>query len=299
MMIFGDNDFQFSVDTNWGDLPEGFEFHQVAGVAVDSDDQVYLFNRSSHQVMVFARNGNFVRTWDKKFAGPHGMLIGDDGNLFFVDRDDHVIYKYNKNQELLLTLGVVGTPSATGYSSDQEGFLVKNAGGPFNLPTGIAVNSEGEMFISDGYGNCRVHKYSSSGLLLTSWGEPGTKNPLQFNLPHGITIDSKNRVLVCDRENHRIQIFDQNGEFETMWSGFRQPTDITEGPGGEFYISELQHRLTIVDAKGKILTQWGGESSRDVGMFVAPHSVAVDSFGDIYVGEVLEGKRIQKFIRKR
>ncbi len=84
-----------------------------------------------------------------------------------------------------------------------------------------------------------------------------------------------------------------------MWSGFRQPTDITEGPGGEFYISELQHRLTIVDAKGKILTQWGGESSRDVGMFVAPHSVAVDSFGDIYVGEVLEGKRIQKFIRKR
>ena len=298
-MIFGDNDFQFQVDINWGDLPEGFEFHQVAGVAVNSDDQVYLFNRSSHQIMVFARNGDFIRTWDQEFAGPHGMLIGDDGHLYFVDRDDHAIYKYNQNQELLLTLGVVGTPSATGYSSDQEGFLVKNAAGPFNLPTGIAVNSDGEMFISDGYGNCRVHKYSPSGLLLTSWGEPGTKNPLQFNLPHGITIDSKDRVLVCDRENHRIQIFDQNGEFETMWSGFRQPTDIAEGPGGEFYISELQHRLTIVDAKGKILTQWGGESSRDVGMFVAPHSVAVDSFGDIYVGEVLEGKRIQKFIRER
>ena len=298
-MIFGGNDFQFQVDTNWGDLPEGFEFHQVAGVAVNSDDQVYLFNRSSHQVMVFARNGDFIRAWDQEFAGPHGMLIGDDGNLYFVDRDDHVIYKYNQNQELLLTLGVVGIPSETGYSSDQAGFLVKNSAGPFNLPTGIAVNSAGEMFISDGYGNCRVHKYSPSGLLITSWGEPGTKNPLQFNLPHGITIDSKGRVLVCDRENHRIQIFDQNGEFETVWSGFRQPTDIAEGPGGEFYISELQHRLTIVDAKGKILTQWGGESSRDVGMFVAPHSVAVDSFGDIYVGEVLEGKRIQKFIRER
>jgi DNA-binding beta-propeller fold protein YncE len=122
-------------------------------------------------------------------------------------------------------------------------------------------------------------------------------NPGDFHLPHGIAIDHEGQVLVCDRENGRIQVFDQEGEFLSMWTGFKQPTDVKVGPEGEVYVPELGHRFSIVDSEGELLARWGGDSSHDAGQFVAPHGVAVDSHGDIYVGEVLQGQRVQKFIR--
>ena len=295
-MAYGSGQYTYDLDEGWGKLPEGYEFHQVAAVAVDRDDQAYLFNRSSHQVMVFDREGNFLRAWSQQFKGPHGIHIGGDGNIYLADRDSHVVLKYSPDERLLLTLGTRDQPSDTG---SKERFLVEKAGGPFNLPTGIAVNEDGEIFVSDGYGNCQVHKYSSTGALINSWGSPGTVNPGDFNLPHGIALDNDGRVLVCDRENHRIQIFDQEGEYLSMWTGFRQPCDVAVGPDGEAYVPELQHRFSIVETGGNLLARWGGESSHDPGEFVAPHGVAIDSRGDIYVGEVLEGRRVQKFIRRR
>ena len=294
-MTFGSGEYTYELAEGWGDLPGGYEFHQVAGVAVDKDDQVYLFNRSSHQLMIFDRQGGFVRAWDERFTNPHGIHIGADGNVYLADRDAHVVLKYSPEGKLLLTLGTKGHPSDTGAI---EGFMVEKAGEPFNLPTGVAVNEDGDIFVSDGYGNCRVHKYSADGALLASWGSPGKNNPSDFHLPHGVGIDNEGRLLVCDRENHRIQIFDQEGEFLAMWTGFRQPCDVTVGPNGEAYVPELGHRFSIVDGQGAVLARWGGESSRDPGRFVAPHGVAVDSHGDIYVGEVLEGRRVQKFVRQ-
>lgn len=285
----------YELDRGWGKLPQGYEFHQVAGVAVDRNDNVYVFNRSSHQLMVFDRDGNFLRAWDQKFSNPHGIRIGPDGNIYLVDRDAHVVHKYSPDQKLLLTLGTRNQPSDTGYTAQER--VVKRAAGPFNLPTNVAVNRRGEIFVSDGYGNARVHKYNSTGTLLASWGLPGSANPGDFNLPHGIGIDNDGRVLVCDRENHRVQLFDQEGEFLTMWTGFRQPCDLTIGPDGTVYVAELQHRVSILDKNGKVLARWGGEKSHEPGQFVAPHCVAVDSRGSVYVGEVLEGKRLQKFVR--
>ena len=295
-MTYGSGAYTYELAEGWGKLPEGYEFNQVAGVAVDKDDQVYLFNRSSHQLMVFDREGNFIRSWNEKFTNPHSIHIGPDGNIFLADRDAHVILKYSPDEKLLLTLGTRDSPSDTGYTLEDR--VVKRAAGPFNLPTGIATNDEGDIFIADGYGNARVHKYSSTGALITSWGAPGNANPVDFHLPHGIALDNEGRLLVCDRENHRIQAFDQEGEFLFMRRGFQQPTDVAVGPDGTIYVSELGHRLTIMDGDGKILARWGDESSHEPGQFVAPHGIAIDSHGDIYIGEVLQGQRIQKFIRQ-
>ena len=295
-MRYGSGDYQYELVDNWGDLPDGFEWHQVAGVAVDSNDNVYAYNRSAHQMMVFDRDGSFLSTWDETFAGPHGIHIGPDDCVYLADRDAHVISKYSLDGQLLLRLGT-GQPSETGYTSNAE--PVPNAAGPFNLPTGIAVTDEGDIFISDGYGNSRVHRYDATGSLILSWGLPGKVNPGDFHLPHGIGLDHDGNVLVCDRENGRIQVFDEDGEFLEIFTGFRQPTDLHVGPEGEIYVPELQGRLTIIDSDGEVLSQWGGERSHEPGEFWAPHGVAVDSHGDLYIGEVLEGQRLQKFARVR
>ncbi len=295
-MTYGSGDYQYELVEDWGDLPDGYEWHQVAGVAVDADDNVYAFNRSSHQMMVFDRNGSFRGTWDDTFAGPHGIHIGPDQCVYLADRDAHVVLKYSLDGKLLMRLGT-GRASDTGYESNAV--PVARAAGPFNLPTGIAVSDEGDIFISDGYGNSRIHRYTSTGSLYLSWGLPGKVNPGDFHLPHGIAIDHEGQVLVCDRENDRLQVFDQEGEFIEIFTGFRQPTDLHIGPEGEIYVPELQGRVTVIDSSGEILSQWGGERSHEAGLFWAPHGVAVDSHGDMYIGEVLEGRRLQKFARVR
>ena len=297
-MSYGSGDYTYELAEGWGQLPEGYEFNQVAGVAVDKDDQVYVFNRGRHQLMVFDRDGAFIKSWSQGFANPHGIHVGPDGNLYIVDRDAHVVLRYSPDERLTLTLGTPNRPSDTGYTMEQR--VVERAAEPFNLPAGVAVNEAGDIFVADGYGNARVHKYDSSGSLIVSWGEPGYRNPSDFHLPHGIAVDGAGSVLVCDRENHRIQLFDQElCEFNEMWSDFRQPTDVAVGPDGTVYVAELQHRISILDGDGNVLTRWGGERSREPGQFAAPHGIAVDSRGDIYVGEVGGGERIQKFVRRR
>lgn len=297
LLIVGNGSFSYRVDVGWGQLPNGYEFGEVAGVASDSHGKIHLFNRSEHPVQVFGSDGSFERSWGEGlFVNPHGITITSDDTYWLSDRDAHVVQKFSKEGKLLMTLGIRGVASDTGYSDAER--IVKKPGAPFNLPTKVALGSSGEIFVSDGYGNCRVHKFSAEGDHLLSWGCPGDK-PGQFNLPHSVWVDRFARVLVCDRENHRVQIFSSDGEYLSMWTGFRQPTDIYVDNDDIVYISELGDGVSILDLDGKLLSRWGGDRSHDPGQFWGAHGIWVCGRGDIYVSEVLKGRRVQKFVREK
>jgi len=201
----------------------------------------------------------------------------------------------------LQTIGTKGERSDTGVPEDDWSSAawkkVTHGGGPFNLPTDIAFAPNGEMFMTDGYGNARVHKFSADAKYLFSWGEPGTA-PGQFNLPHGVWIDRRGRVLVADRENDRVQIFDQDGKLLTVW-----PTELI-GPAF-FYVDDddvvyiPEHnggRISILTLDGERLARWG-----DGPVHRSCHGIWVDSHRDLYVvqpGEWGRARRVVKYVRQ-
>ena len=272
----------YDVVEGWGKLPGGWSFKQVAGVAVDSRDRVYVLNRGEHPVIVFSREGEFLASWGEGvFANPHGAYIDSDDNVFCVDNADHTVRKFTAEGELLMTIGTKGVPGEDGA--------------PFNRPTKAALAPDGELYVSDGYGNNRVHRYDSEGEHILSWGEAG-EGPGQFNLPHGVWYRD-GRVYVADRQNDRIQIFTPEGDYVEEWTGLIRPCDLYIDGDGLVYVPELRHRVSILNLDGELLARWGGEESRESGLFVAPHCAWTDSEGSLYVGEVLEGQRVQKFVR--
>jgi DNA-binding beta-propeller fold protein YncE len=286
--IVGEGKFTYEVAEGWGELPEGWIFTQVAGVAADSQDRVYVFNRGKHPVIIFDRDGKLLNSWGEGvFKTPHGIYIGPDDHIYLADCGNHTVRKFTSDGKLLMTLG----------TEDQPG----TNGSPFNRPTGVALSRSGEIYVSDGYGNRRVHKYSPDGKLLLSWGEEGNGIG-QFALPHGVFVDRQDRVYLADRENHRIQIFTPQAEFIAQWTDFREHKPCTIFIDGDdiVYVPELHQRMSILNLDGEVLARWGkDEPTHEAGQFFAPHTACTDSRGDLYVGEVLEGQRIQKFVRLR
>ncbi len=286
-MIFGQGTHQYTVQENWWTLPEGWEFGWVPAVAVDSQDRVYVYSRSEHPMVVFDREGNFINAWgDDILKDAHGIFIDADDNIYCTERDTHVMRKFTTDGELLMTLGTPDEPGAEGE--------------PFNKPTDFALGPDGEMYISDGYGNARIHKYSPDGELIKSWGQPGT-GPGEFDLPHCVRVDPRNRLMVADRENNRIQFFTLDGEYIEEWGDLLQPDTIYIDEEDLVYIAELGQRISIMTLDGEVISQWGSELGSTVpGEFLAcPHGIWLDSHGDIYVGEVQADARLQKFIRQR
>jgi DNA-binding beta-propeller fold protein YncE len=293
MTRYGSDKLQYEVVPDWAKVPEGWSFVDIGGIAVDGDDNVYVLSRSEFPVQVFDRDGNILRHWGEGFfKRAHGARIAPDGSIFCTDDGDHFVAKFSPTGELLMTLGRRGVPSDTGYRHTWDVFqstsTIDHAGPPFNRPTGIALTPNGDIFISDGYGNCRIHHFDASGTLLHSWGEVGGE-PGHFRLPHDIALDHRGRLLVPDRENSRIQLFSQAGALLGIWHDVIRPTGIGIDKDGLIYVSELCLRVSVFDEDGKLVTRWGNDSSvRDEALFLAPHTVAVDSHGDVYVGDVLK-----------
>ncbi|MFQ5997282.1 MAG: peptidyl-alpha-hydroxyglycine alpha-amidating lyase family protein [Dehalococcoidales bacterium] len=312
-MSYGSGKYTYELVDGWAKLPEGESFLDVCGLAVDSQDRVYILNRSAHPVMVFNREGNLLTTWGEGFfKRAHGSCIGPDGSVYCTDDGQHIVSKFTPQGKLLMTLGNKDQPSDTGFVHTPGMTMtaclptIKRSGPPFNRPTGVSISPSGDIYVSDGYGNARVHKFSADGSLLLSWGEPGDA-PGQFRLPHSIWVDKQERVWVPDRENGRIQIFNARGEFLNQWTELGRPTDIFIDEAGTVYVSELTQRVSIFDGDGKLLARWGSQGQdQETALFLAPHAIAVDSHGDIYVGEVAKtfakvdrGPRtVQKFARK-
>jgi NHL repeat len=295
---------RYEVVEGWEQLPPGYVHRDVAGVAVDGSDRVYLICRGDHPIIAYDRNGNFVGSWGEGLFTyrTHGITVAPDGTLFCTDDGNHTIRRFTPEGKLLMTLGTLDTPSDTGYDG-KDYMTITRPAGPFNRPTNIAVGPRGHLYVSDGYGNCRVHRFSPSGALERSWGEPGT-GPGQFYLPHGIAVAADGRVFVCDRESDRIQIFSPDGEYLAEWTDTQRPTHLVFDAEGRAYVSELwwhpgdisrRHgptrearpgRLSVYDRNGRVLARWGTPDATAPGSFAAPHGLAVDSRGDVYVSEV-------------
>lgn len=292
MVSLGSGSFTYEVSgKNWGNMPEDWTYKEATAVAVDSKDNVYVFNRGTHPMIVFDPGGNVVRTWgDGIFTNPHGVTIGPDDSVYCVDNFDHTVRKFTPDGKLLMTLGAENqhSPAMSGI--------------PFNEPTHLAVDSQtGELYVADGYANARVHKFSPDGRLLFSWGESGT-DPGQFNIVHNIVTDKEGWVYVADRENHRIQVFDSNGKYEAQWVNLSRAACIHVDHRsdqlvyvGEYYGGiqtnvagkRLGPRVSVLDLKGNVLARVGDLSYGDEpGRFYSPHGIAADSKGDIYVAEV-------------
>ena len=313
-MLYGCGQYTYELVDGWAKLPEGYSFcGDACGLAIDSRDQVYILNRSAHPIMVFDRGGKLLTSWGEGLFGrAHGAGIGPDGSIYCTDDTLHVVYKFTQEGKLLQTLGNKGEPSDSGYVKEWFDFFwsltaITRGAPPFNRPLGVALSSSGEIYVADGYGNSRVHKFAPDGTLLLSWGEPGPA-PGQFRTPHSIWVDRDDRVWVADRENNRIQIFNAQGKFLNQWDNLLRPQDIYIDDDGVVYVYELCLRMSIFSPDGKLLARWGNEGGEDKekALFVAPHAIAIDSHGDLYTAEVGRyyhqidrGPRtVQKFARR-
>ena len=318
LMAKGPHKIEYEVLEGWEKLPEGWSFVEVAGVGVDSQDRVYVFNRGEHPMIIFDKEGQFLTAWGEGvFANPHGIFIDRNDHIWCADNFDHTVRKFTTSGELLMTLGDTKHPSDTGFKLNES--PVCYAAGPFNMVTNAAMGPDGDLFVADGYGNSRVHRYAPEGILKTSWGKPGN-GPGEFNLPHSIVVDLSGRVFVADRENSRVQIFSSEGEFLDQWTWTNRPCDLFLDQQENLYIAELgwsvpmrksRHfdimemppvghdpiaRVTVCDLDGNVQSRIGGPQPLLPGNFIQPHGIWADSGGDLYVGEVVKsGKAIDYF----
>jgi catechol 2,3-dioxygenase-like lactoylglutathione lyase family enzyme/sugar lactone lactonase YvrE len=311
---------QFRYVPDWEKLPEGWSHDKIQGMAVDAQDRVYVLSQTNHPVIVYSPDGECLGSWgDGAFTSPHGITIQGD-TMYVVDNKDHTVRALSLDGELRWTLGTPHQPSDTGFRNEDPPDLrtIQRSAGPFNRPTKLGVAPNGDLYVADGYGNARIHRFSPALELLDSWGEPG-EGPGQFIAPHSVKVHADGRVFVCDRENDRVQIFSSNGELLEIWPGLARPSDMCLGADGLVYLAEMgwrendvslagQHHpvaqeacLTVRDLEGNILVRLAASDPGWPKALTSPHSITVDSRGNFYAAELLGSSfgpaRAHKFAR--
>ncbi|MEP2027975.1 MAG: peptidyl-alpha-hydroxyglycine alpha-amidating lyase family protein [Paracoccaceae bacterium] len=289
----GAGPYAYEPVSDWARLPPEVRLGDVAGIAVDDKDRVYLFNRGDTPMVVLSQDGDLLATWGQGvFTNPHGASIGPDQRIYLTDNFDHTVRKFSLDGKLLLEIGTAGVSS---------GFM---SGKPFCKCTHSAVSPSGDIYVSDGYQNACVHKFDPKGRLLKSWGSPGT-GPGEFNLPHNICCDKDGWIYVADRENSRVQIFDGDGRFEAQINNMHRPSGLAITPGGcpDCIVGELASYMevnrdfpnlgpfvSVMDQNSQVLSRLDAKVGAGLGpgQFLSPHSIAYDKKGDLYVGDVVD-----------
>jgi DNA-binding beta-propeller fold protein YncE len=274
----------YEVVPDWPQLPAGMNFRETASSAVDARGHVFVFHRGPRPIMEFDRDGTFFRAWgDGTFVNPHALRFDPEGNLWAVDNGGHFVVKMNAAGRIKMVLGRRDVPGTTDSL--------------FNGPTDIAFAPNGDLYITDGYGNSRVVKFSGDGRFLKAWGRKGT-GPSEFNTPHTVVVDKKGLVYVGDRENNRIQIFDPEGVLVKTWTHVGSPWGLYLTPDDMLFMADgrVNNRVVKITLEGKVLGSFGSPGKLP-GQFLFAHHLTVSPAGEIYVAEILNW-RVQKFVLK-
>ena len=289
--VVGSGDYKYEAIPSWPKMPRYWTFGTASDVAVNSSDEVYVFSRGAHPLTVWDEDGSLITSWGEGVFSPvaHGVCVTPNDNVWLIDAQYHIATEHAPDGTLLRTLGRKLAPSAA--------YL----GVPFNMPTGLAIAPNGELFVSDGYGGHRVHKFSADGELLLSWGREGP-GPGEFANLHSVGVDSRGRVFICDRENNRIQIFDDQGNFLEQWTDVQAPGDIIFKDDVAYVVEQGGGcAVGIWTLEGDLITRWRGSEGAGRGTLEASHGICVDSHGTIYVAELTtaegKGNRVSKFVR--
>jgi peptidylamidoglycolate lyase len=240
-----------------------------------------------HLILVLNADGEVVEDWSQwnnDVMLPHSVALNPydpERHVWVVDRDgDQILEFTNDGKKLVLRIGEKGVPG-----SDHS---------HFDWPASLLFMPDGSFYVADGYHNTRVVKFDKSGKYLTEWGAKGN-GPGQFNLIHDLTIDAQHRIYVADRGNNRIQVFREDGTFLDQWTNIHNPSHFWITKDGYLWlVSGDGNRLAKFDLSGKLITYWGMHG-RFAGGFDDPHTIDVDSLGNLYVAEVFNN-RIEKFV---
>ena len=263
----------------WDAAHTGTELDKILGIGLDNQGRVYATaGKGDKGVLVFDGAGRVVDAWGEGFADKHGLRIFGD-RVWVTDRQRHIVMEFTLDGRLLRTLG---TDGHSGPADNQ-----------FDKPADVAVAPNGDIYIADGYGNSRVMRFAADGRLKQSWGTKGAA-PGQFDVVHNIVIDRTGRVLVADRENRRIQLFDLDGRYIEQWTHVGKPFGLALDDQNRIYTTDGQSNCVyVLDRDGGVLAQFG-RTGTGPGEFQVAHSIAVDKQGNIYVAEG-DGMRIQLF----
>jgi len=276
----------YRVVADWPKLPDGWSFGACSTVTVDKQDNVWIFSRGAHPVTEFDRDGKLLRSWGEgAVKQAHGIRIDSDGNVWGVDVGAHVVRKYTPDGKVLM---VVGQEGKTGDNDSREAF---------NRPTNVAFAPNGDFYVSDGYGNSRVVHFSKDGKYLGQWGHKGTGDG-EFTLVHDLVLDKRNHLLVADRNTQRIQIFNLEGKLLGIWTDIGAPWSLAyvAREDAVYMADGVNMRVVKLSMNGDVEGVLGGPGKAP-GEFDAPHGIAVDSAGAIYVAEVAN-QRVQKFVKQ-
>jgi DNA-binding beta-propeller fold protein YncE len=294
----------YRVDPTWPQRPSHVAWGDMSSVAIDRANQVWIFTRAKPPVQVYDAAGRFVRGWGDDFIQrAHGLKLAPDGNVWLTDVGSHVVMRFTPEGKLRQTLGTRGVPG-----DDQT---------HFNRPTDLVIAPDGELFVADGYGNNRIVHLDRDGRFIESWGQLGTK-PGEFSLPHAIVRDAQGRFYVADRNNARIQVFNQRGRYLDQWRNLLVPWGLFVADSGDIWacgsspmtwvagqeylgLPPKDQLVMRLSPEGKLLALWtipkGADGKERPGEVNWLHCIAVDSHGDLYLGDI-QGRRIQKFVRQ-
>lgn len=274
-------------------LPEGTTMGATASVAFDSSGHLFVLTRGEKTFFEFNPDGTFVRAFgDRLFTRSHGLRIDREGNLWATDVGGHVVVKLNRDGQALLTLGTRGEAGEWNEATGSR---------KLNQPNDVAIASNGDVFVVQGHtpgpnGDARVLKFDKNGRFIKSWGGKGA-GPGQFQVAHGIDIDAKGLLWVADRENQRIQVFDQDGAFlrEIKYKGL--PCSLHIGNQYIYMVNGFAGQLLRLDLSGKVVAAMG-KPGKGPGEFGEAHMIAVNQKDEIYVADSVNAALV-KFVKKR